>query len=848
MTRLPGATLYLLSVLLLVSHAAFEVAAQGPRGFGGGITLGPDDVAAFPDPPAGFDALREDIPHGKLEMITYESKSVGTTRKMTVYTPPGYTKNKKYPVLYLLHGIGGDETEWQRVAKPNVLLDNLIADGKAKPMIIVMPNGRAQKNDRAEGNVFASAPAFAAFEKDLLEDVIPTIESRYSVLTDRQDRALAGLSMGGGQSLNFGLAHLDTFAWVGGFSSAPNTKPVSELITDPAEAKKELELLYISCGKKDGLIRISQGVHAYLKRNNLPHIWHVDGNAHDPTHWRNSLYHFAQRLFHEKESLTAAEQTVENSASPANRRTADNGNGTYSNPLFYEEFEVIDLGLGRVAFKTANGKVVSVASPERVVLKSLGEADSSDAETFQWINLMRGDTMLMSLTNHRYLTTKPNSRGSVTADANGPNPARKGGACFKWKEALGNVPTPPIATPLKWKSSGVLVNPVSDETHEIVSVKDPTVVQHDGLWHIYATTVEPTPSVGLKDAFAGKFLIGAAGDLRGYSEAELENIKANYDIMTPENCMKPQPLHPREDRYSWYTSDAMVEWCEDNDIDVWGHTLLWHSQTGRWFFEPGNDGEPVTRELAMERLRDHVTTVVGRYKGRIVGWDVVNEAIDDRGTGRTENLRNYSWYQTVGPDVLTMAFKWAHEADPHAELYYNDYGIESGAARNTSKHASSMMLLKRLIEEGAPIDGVGIQGHWTAKTNLDDVEQAIINYKSLGLKVAISELDVAVVGSNSGAFPTRGGFGGRGFGGRGFSPEPVSAEALEQQAEFYAELFEIFERHADTISRVTFWGISDRRSWRSRQSPLLFDRELKPKPAYQAILDVGFDKGAADQP
>ena len=360
-----------------------------------------------------------------------------------------------------------------------------------------------------------------------------------------------------------------------------------------------------------------------------------------------------------------------------------------------------------------------------------------------------------------------------------------------------------------------------------------------------APEAERAPSVGLKDAFAGKFLIGAAGDLRGYSDAELENIKANYDVMTPENCMKPQPLHPWEDRYSWYTSDAMVEWCEDNDVEVWGHTLLWHSQTGRWFFEPGPDGEPVTRELAMERLKDHITTVVGRYKGRIVGWDVVNEAIDDRGTGRTENLRNYSWYQTVGPDVLTMAFKWAHEADPDAELYYNDYGIESGAARNTGKHASSMMLIKRLIEEGAPIDGVGIQGHWTARTNLDDVEQAIINYKSLGLKVAISELDVAVIGSNSGAFPTRGGFGRRGFGGRSFTPEPASAEALEQQAEFYGKLFEIFERHSDTISRVTFWGISDRRSWRSRQSPLLFDRELKPKPAYQAILDVGLDQDSA---
>ena len=271
---------------------------QGRRGgFGGPITLNPDDVAAFPEPPAGFKKKRDEIPHGQLEMISYESKSVGSTRKMNVYTPPGYSKDKKYPVLYLLHGIGGDETEWQRFATPNVILDNLIADGKAVPMIIVMPNGRAQKDDRPGPNAMATAPAFAAFEQDLLDDVIPTIESRYSVQADREHRALAGLSMGGGQTLNFGLTHLDTFAWIGGFSSAPNTKPIKDLMPDPAAAKDKIKLLMITSGNKDGLIRISQGVHAYLKENNVPHTWHVDGNAHDPTHWSNSLYHFAQRIF-----------------------------------------------------------------------------------------------------------------------------------------------------------------------------------------------------------------------------------------------------------------------------------------------------------------------------------------------------------------------------------------------------------------------------------------------------------------------------------------------------------------------------------------------------------------------
>ena len=219
--------------LLALTLAAPESLAQpGKGGFGGPIVLNADDVPAFPDPPAGIAAKREGIPHGKLEMIAYESKSVGATRKMQVYTPPGYSKDKKYPVLYLLHGIGGDETEWQRFATPNVLLDNLIADGKAKPMIVVMPNGRAQKDDRATGG-FGAAGAFAAFEKDLLQDVIPAIESRYSVQADREHRAIAGLSMGGGQTLNFGLGHLDTFAWIGAFSAAPNTKPAKRTRARP---------------------------------------------------------------------------------------------------------------------------------------------------------------------------------------------------------------------------------------------------------------------------------------------------------------------------------------------------------------------------------------------------------------------------------------------------------------------------------------------------------------------------------------------------------------------------------------------------------------------------------------
>lgn len=272
----------------------------GPRRggpFGGPIELGPDDKAAFTNPPEGYDSNRESVSHGKLEMVEYESKSVGTKRKALVYTPPGYVAGVKYPVLYLLHGIGGDEEEWRRGGHPEILLDNLIADKKAVPMIIVMPNGRAQPDDRPGNNPMATAPAFGKFDQDLLGSLIPFIEARYSVQTNRESRALAGLSMGGGQSLNFGLSHLDTFAWVGGFSSAPNTRPPAELVPDPAKAKEQLRLLYVSCGNKDGLIRISQGVHAYLKEKEVPHIWHVDEHAHDFQHWKKALYHFSQLIF-----------------------------------------------------------------------------------------------------------------------------------------------------------------------------------------------------------------------------------------------------------------------------------------------------------------------------------------------------------------------------------------------------------------------------------------------------------------------------------------------------------------------------------------------------------------------
>ncbi|RLS57209.1 MAG: esterase family protein [Planctomycetota bacterium] len=277
-------------VLTLLALPLSELHAQSPTP--------PSSPIAFMSPPQGFDLPRESIAHGKLELVEYDSTTVGIRRKARVYTPPGYSSERKYPVLYLLHGIGGDENEWAREGHPEVILDNLFADLKVVPMIIVLPNGRAARDVTSRDPIPQQSPAFAAFENDLLIDLIPFIEKTYSVRSDRESRALAGLSMGGGQSLNFGLGHLDTFAWVGGFSSAPNTKRPEELLPDADEATRKLKLLYVGCGDKDFLFKISQDVHALLDQKKVPHVYNVfPGGQHDFRVWKSDLYHFVQMLF-----------------------------------------------------------------------------------------------------------------------------------------------------------------------------------------------------------------------------------------------------------------------------------------------------------------------------------------------------------------------------------------------------------------------------------------------------------------------------------------------------------------------------------------------------------------------
>ncbi len=260
-----------------------------------------EPAAKFAAAPKGFDKPREGVEHGKLETVEYDSKTVEAKRKMVIYTPPGYSKDKKYPVFYLLHGAGDDETGWRQKGAAAVILDNLYADKKIEPMIVVMPNGFARKPGvKVEKGFKGFAQRISAFEDDLLKDIIPYVESHYPVRADAAHRAIAGLSMGGGQALRIGLKHTDCFAWIGGFSSALFGKQGS-LVPDEA-ARKNLRLLWVSCGDKDKLLKGSEAFHNTLDEQKVPHIWYVEPGGHTWPVWRNDLYLFAQQLFRDRKA------------------------------------------------------------------------------------------------------------------------------------------------------------------------------------------------------------------------------------------------------------------------------------------------------------------------------------------------------------------------------------------------------------------------------------------------------------------------------------------------------------------------------------------------------------------
>lgn len=343
-------------------------------------------------------------------------------------------------------------------------------------------------------------------------------------------------------------------------------------------------------------------------------------------------------------------------------------------------------------------------------------------------------------------------------------------------------------------------------------------------------TIEGRPDVGgsLKAAFGGCFDLGAAISAADLSDAERRLLFANFTAVTPENCMKPAPLHPEEDRFDFARADALVEMARANGLTVNGHTLVWHQQCPAWFFTDG--GRPATREQALRRLRAHIAAVAGHFAGKVKSWDVVNEAIDDG----EAYLRRSDWLTCVGDDFVAEAFLAAREADPGAELYYNDYNIE-----RLPKRDKALRLVRDLKRRGASIHGIGIQGHWQFdRIPFADIEEAVIAFHAEGLQVMITELDIDMVTRNRDELDVAS----EGGGWRDPYAGGLPADVQRRLADQYAQLFELFVRHRDKIARVAFWGLHDGRSWlngwpfKRTNHPLLWDRWLAPKPALAAVL------------
>lgn len=334
-----------------------------------------------------------------------------------------------------------------------------------------------------------------------------------------------------------------------------------------------------------------------------------------------------------------------------------------------------------------------------------------------------------------------------------------------------------------------------------------------------------TDSKGLKDYYKNYFPIGVAVAPRMMSDtsAEAVLIKKHFSSMTAENAMKMGPIHPEENRYNWEPADKIVDFAQKNDLLLRGHTLCWHNQTPNWFFK--KDSQTVSKEELLKRLKTHITDVVTRYKGKIYAWDVVNEAIPD---GNTEGYRKTLFYDIIGEEYIEKAFEFAHAADPQAKLFYNDYNTE-----NALKRERIYQLLKKMKAKGVPIHGVGLQGHWSIfEPSAAELEESITKFASLGLELHFTEVDVSVYpkGHERSSEPFKG-------------KAEFTAEMDDKQAAHYKMLFEIFRKHKDKITSVTFWNVSDKYSWldnfpiRGRKDfPLLFDVNHQPKKAYWEVI------------
>lgn len=332
-------------------------------------------------------------------------------------------------------------------------------------------------------------------------------------------------------------------------------------------------------------------------------------------------------------------------------------------------------------------------------------------------------------------------------------------------------------------------------------------------------------SKGLKDYYKKYFAMGVSVSPQALKTDEAGLILEQFNSITPENAMKMGPIHPEENRYNWRDADSIVAFAQRNGLKVRGHCLCWHNQTPRWLFKDSL-GNTVSKEVLLQRLKEHITTVVSRYKGKIYAWDVVNEVISDK---PDEYFRNSPWYQICGEDFVAKAFEYAHAADPDAILFYNDYN-----EINPGKREKIYKLVKGLKNAGVPVSAIGMQGHWAInEPSESQLDSTIARFAELGLKIQVTELDISVYPKEHNARERR----------TEDADTAFTAEKENRQIEKYKMCFDLFRKYKNEISGVTFWNISDRHSWlddfpvRGRKDhPLLFDKDLKPKKAFWTVV------------
>ncbi len=335
-----------------------------------------------------------------------------------------------------------------------------------------------------------------------------------------------------------------------------------------------------------------------------------------------------------------------------------------------------------------------------------------------------------------------------------------------------------------------------------------------------------SPGKGLKDHYKDYFIIGVAVSPQALKTDETALIVSNFNSMTPENAMKIGPIHPREDWYNWKDADSIAAFAKRNNLKLRGHTLCWHNQTPGWLFKDAA-GNQVSKEVLLQRLKDHITAVVSRYKGVIYAWDVVNEVISDKSD---EYFRPSTWYRVCGEEFVAKAFEYAHAADPDALLFYNDYNEIS-----PSKREKIIRMIRGLQSKGVPVHGIGLQGHWAVnEPSREQLDKTLDDFSKLGLKMQITELDISVYPKEHEARERK----------ASDYDTAFSADKEAKQIEVYKMCFELFRKYKSSISSVTFWNISDRSSWldnfpvRGRKDyPLLFDRNLKPKKAFWEVVN-----------